>query len=225
MLDTNTLLLILGLVIILGAIYFMSRKSKESNHKPQVTDKSMNDPLGPVHINSDTDSSTNALGEDQFKDSVPLREGQVAQKVQHINDETGVIHDEANEAEEVKKPPLNNSEFESSTSSLREDSDYRLVDYQELMDNNGLKDQSVQLEGKMASYFTENLGVEGALALGSLSIDPEDPSKLVALKFVNESDHLLKVEDRVKVYGKMQGLKVSNQQSVPAMLVDRVEKI
>ncbi|MGF3214270.1 LPXTG cell wall anchor domain-containing protein [Facklamia sp. P12945] len=225
MIDTSTLLLILGLVIILGAIYFLSRKSKDSNNKPQVTDKTMNDPLGPVHINSDIDSSTNALGEDPFKDNVPLREGQAAQKAQHYNDEIGVNLDEASEAEDGKTPPLNNSQNAFTSSESFDHSSYRFVHYQELIDNNGLKDEWVQLEGKIASFFTEDLGVEGAIALGSLSTSQEEPVNLVALKFINETDQTLNTDDHVKVYGKMQGLKVSNKQLVPAMLVDHFEKI
>ncbi|MCR8968865.1 LPXTG cell wall anchor domain-containing protein [Facklamia sp. 7083-14-GEN3] len=225
MLDTSTLLLIIGLVIILGAIYFLSRKSKDSNIKPQVTDKSMNDPLGPVHINSDKDSSSNALGEDQFKNSVPMREGQAAQKAQHFNDQMGVDSDEASKVEELDTNTINSTQNSYSSNESFNHSSYRSVQYQEIVDNNGLKDEWVQLEGKIASFFTENLGVEGAIALGSLSTSQEESNNLVALKFINESDETLKINDHVKVYGKMQGLKVSSGQLVPAMLVDHFEKI
>lgn len=99
------------------------------------------------------------------------------------------------------------------------------VSYKQLINSpTGLKGQRVRLEGRVASYFTEDLGVEGATALASLNpIDAED-ADLIALKFVNQVDPSITTNDRIEVEGEMEGLKVNNRMVVPTMRVDKVNK-
>lgn len=102
----------------------------------------------------------------------------------------------------------------------------RMVSYQDLISSeNGLKGEKVTIEGRLASYFTENLEVPMAKALGSMNADPEDPSKLVALRFIVEGPEGLQVGDRVRLIGHMDGLKLSDKDLVPAMTVESIERV
>lgn len=226
--DNNTLYLILGLLVVIAIIYFLSRKREDSNPTPHITDENMHDALGNKHVNADTASSTNALREEQDHDSVLTREGQAAKKVQHENDEQlnrdHLTTDDHHPAVEPVHESAVDLDVDDHGSTVL-DSDFPSVAYDELLSQNGLSGQSVRLEGQLASFFTEDLGVEGAQALGSLSMGTEGTSQLVALKFVQPILTEFKKGDKVAVFGRMQGLKENNNQSIPAIVVDRIEKI
>lgn len=99
------------------------------------------------------------------------------------------------------------------------------VSYEQLLNSpNGMKGQRVQISGGLASYFTEDLGVEGATALASLNVTGEDNTELIALKFVNPVSPKLATGDQIEVEGIMEGLKVNNQMVVPTMKVEKVNK-
>lgn len=102
----------------------------------------------------------------------------------------------------------------------------RLVTYQDLIGSeNGLKGEKVAIEGRLASFFTENLEVPMAKALGSINADADDPSKLVALRFIVEGPEGLQVGDKVRLVGHMDGLKLSDKDLVPAMTVESIERV
>ncbi|MBG9979880.1 hypothetical protein HZY91_00860 [Facklamia sp. DSM 111018] len=130
------------------------------------------------------------------------------------------------EAENETDPTMNMEEQTFNSTSPVQNQDLQTVTYEDLINSpNGMAGSQVTLTGQLASFFTEDLGVEGATALGSLNADENDRTKLVALKFINHDHFNLQSGDQVKLTGKMDGLKVSNKNVVPALTVEQVEKI
>lgn len=130
------------------------------------------------------------------------------------------------EAENESDSEINMEDQTLNSTSNQLNQDFQTVTYEDLINSpNGMEGSQVTLTGQIASFFTEDLGVEGATALGSLNSDENDRTKLVALKFINHDHFDLKSGDQVKLKGKMDGLKVSNKNVVPALTVEQVEKI
>lgn len=202
--DKNTIYLIIGIIAALIVLYLLFRKKDSSNEGPIVSDESMNDVLGQTHVNTDPHSSSNALTENQVDDAQHLREGAMASKVQRLNEETTT-------------PGNFDSDF---------DGEYQIVTYDQLLNDTNLAGQRVQIEGRLASFFTRDLGVPDATALGSLNPTGSDKFQLVALKFVEEiEENDFNASDQVRVSGILQGLKVSGGSKVPALVVEAIERI
>lgn len=81
-----------------------------------------------------------------------------------------------------------------------------------------------QLQGELVSFYTQDLQVEGAKALGSLLMDSQDSDQLVALKFLQEPKDL-ETNQSIRVKGYLQSIDSVQETQVPAFVVESVEKL